>query len=206
MTKQRDAVFEVSYSHVEAALVRTYDVQKRDLGRFRARITFLQKGGLLGVSPGKGKALRYNPDLIHRVIFATEMHEFGTPPQLVLETVADLWDRRICGIFERAATATMAPPGDDDIVMVLGSNSLMVGAWTSTAKTLPNVNGFPLHKLNDNLKLVMLHDKLPQRAVVVNLSARLRRFHAALADAHDLREPVPLDAPATAKRRRRKAR
>jgi hypothetical protein len=202
-------VFEVSYySPVETALVRTYGVRKRDIGRFRARLTFLQKGGLLGVSPGKGKALRYTADLIHRLIFAAEMHEFGTPPQVVLETVADLWEPRIRRIFEQAETVAMASsePSDNDIMMVLGSNSLMVGAWTSTAKALPNVNGFPLHKLDGNLKLLMHHDDPPPRAVVVNLSARLRRFHAALTTAHDLTEPVagPAAPPEPAKKRSRR--
>jgi hypothetical protein len=198
-------VVEVSYSRVEAALVRTYRVRERYLGRFRARITFLQKGGLLGVSPGKGKALRYSPDMVHRLIFAAEMHEFGAAPQIVLETVADLWDRRIRGIFARAENA-IAKPGSDDVALVLGGNSLMVGAWTSTAAALPNVNGIPLHRLPGSIDLLMRYDDPPPRAVVVNLSAQLRRFHAALAEAQDLREPAAIDVPATARRRRRKAR
>jgi hypothetical protein len=185
-------LFEVSYSPVEAALVRTYGVRARDLGRFRARITFLQKGGLLGVSPGKGKALRYTPDLIHRLIFATELSEFGIMPQAVLETVADLWESRICRIFERAERAAMAPAGANDIVMVLGSPSLLVGAWTSTAKALPNVNGFPLHSLAGNIDLLMRYSDPPPRALVVNLSERLRTFHTALVAAHNLKEPVEM--------------
>jgi hypothetical protein len=185
-------VFEASYSDVEPALVRTYGVQERDLGRFRARITFLQKGGLLGVSPGKGKALRYTPDLIHRLIFATELAEFGVMPQAVLETVADLWDSRIRSIFQRAEKTARGPAGPDDRVLLLGGISLTVGGWTSTAKALPNVNDFPLHRLAANLDLLMRYDDPPPRAMVVNLSARLRSFHNALADYHHLyEEPAP---------------
>jgi hypothetical protein len=198
-------VFEVSFRPVEAALVRTYGVGARDLGRFRSRLTFLQKGGLLGVSPGKGKALRYTPDLVHRMLFAMEVAELGVSPAGILGTVADLWESRIRRIFEQAETARRAPSGPDDIVMMLGGISLTVGAWTSTARALPNVNGFPLHRLAGTLDLLMRYDKPPPRAVVVNLSARLRTFHAALAEAHDLREPVALEALTTAKRRRRKA-
>jgi hypothetical protein len=185
-TARRPAVFD-PYSHVDTALVRTYGVQERDLGRFRARITFLQKGGLLGVSPGKGKALRYTPDLIHRLIFATELAEFGATPAETLGTVADLWDSRIRRIFERAETAAMAPPGRNDIAMMLGGISLTVGAWTSTAKALPNVNGFPLHRLAGSVDLLMRYEDPPPRCVIVNLSARLRRFHSELAAAREQR-------------------
>jgi hypothetical protein len=45
---------------------------------------------------------------------------------------------------------------------------------------------------------------LPPRALVVNLSMRLRAFHAALAVEHDLKEPVePLAAPPKQTRSRR---
>jgi hypothetical protein len=171
-------VFE--YNSVEAALVQTYGVRDRDLGRFRARLTFLQKGGLLGVSPGKGKALRYTPDLIHRMLFAVELAEVGATPGETLGTVADLWESRIRRIFERAEKAAMVPSGPDDIVMMLGGISLTVGGWTSTAKALPNVNGFPLHRLAGNIDLLMRYSDPPPRALVVNLSERLRTFHAAL--------------------------
>jgi hypothetical protein len=183
-------MFEVSYSQVQAALVQTYAVPARDLGRFSARITFLQKGGLLGVSPGKGRALSYTPDLMHRLIFAMELNEFGTTPQAVLETVGDLWNRRIRSIFENAEKAAMNPAGPGDIVLLLGGNSLMVGGWTSTAKALPNVNACPLHKLAQNMNLLLRYDDPPPRAMVVNLTGRLRVFHASLVKAHDLREPV----------------
>jgi hypothetical protein len=177
-------MFEASYSSVEAALVQSNGVRERDLGRFRARLTFLQRGGLLGVAPGKGKALRYTADLIHRLIFATELAAFGVMPQAILETVADLWESRIRRIFERAENAATAPPGPNDIVMMLGGISLTVGGWTSTAKALPNVNGFPLHRLAGNLDLLLRYSDPAPRAVVVNLSERLRAFHAAFAKSY----------------------
>lgn len=183
-------VVDFSYNSIEAAFAETYSVRARDLGRFRARLTFLQKGGLLGVSPGKGKPLRYTPDLIHRMLFAVELAEWGVMPAETLGTVADLWESRIRRIFERAEKAAMAPSGPDDIVLMLASTSLTVGAWTSTAKAMPNVNGFPLHRLAGNLDLLMRYGDPPPRAMVVNLSLRLRAFHAALVKAHDLREPV----------------
>jgi hypothetical protein len=145
--------------------------------------------------------LRYTPDLIDRLIFATELAEFGVMPQSILETVADLWDSRIRRIFERAENAAMAPPGPNDIVMMLGGISLTVGGWTSTAEALPNVNGFPLHRLAGNLDLLLRYSDPAPRAVVVNLSERLRAFHAALVETHNLTEPV-----AAVKRANRKSR
>ncbi len=174
-------MFEASKSQVDAALVQTYAVPARDLGRFSARITFLQKGGLLGISPGKGRALNYTPDLMHRLLFAAELNEFGVTPQAVLETVSDLWGRRIRSIFENAEKAARNPAGPGDIVLLLGGNSLMVGGWQSTAKALPNVQGFSLHKLGEKMNLLLQYDDPPPRAMTVNLSARLRTFHGALA-------------------------
>jgi hypothetical protein len=46
----------------------------RSQGAFRGRLTALQKGGLLGAEnqPGRGHALRYGPDQLHRFVFACE--------------------------------------------------------------------------------------------------------------------------------------
>jgi hypothetical protein len=176
-------VFEAPYSRVEAALVRTYRVRKADLPRFRARITFLQKGGLLGVRPGKGKALNYTPDLLHRLVFAVELAEVGVTPAATLTTVADLWDKSIRKHFDDAEKTIKAPPGPRDVVLAMGGVSLMVGGWTSTAEAIPNVNGFPLRRLADKMDLVLRYTDPAPRAVVINLSQRLRDFHAGLAAA-----------------------
>jgi hypothetical protein len=176
-------LFEAPYARVEAALVSTYGVRERDLGAFRARLTFWQKGGVLGISPGKGKALSYTPDLIHRLIFSIELAECGATPAMVVGTVTDLWEKRIRHVFERAEDAAMAPPSPRDIALILGNISLMIGAWDSTAKALPNVNACELVRLPDTMALLM-NDSDPRRSprgLVVNLSERLRRFHAALA-------------------------
>jgi hypothetical protein len=209
-------VFEVSYSPVEAALVRTYGVRKRDIGRFRARITFLQKGGLLGVSPGKGKALRYTPDLIHRLIFATELAEFGVSPSVVLALVKSRWENRLRKIFQDAEGAAMIDPGsngdntDGDIILHMGGVRLMTDTWSNA---VPNINFCELRKLSDNMTawMRMLPDDpagLPPRALVTNLSMRLRAFHTALVETHDLTEPVapaePVAAPKRAKRKSRR--
>jgi len=183
-------VFEVLYNRVEAALVRTYGVRRADLPRFRARITFLQKGGLLGVRPGKGKAISYTPDLLHRLVFAMELSEVGVTPAATLTTVADLWDKSIRRHFEKAEQTVNAAPGPQDVILTMGGVSLMVGGWTSTMEAIPNVNGFPLRRLADKMDLLLRHADPAPRAVVINISQRLRDFHAALAASAESSEAV----------------
>jgi hypothetical protein len=205
-TEKARQVFETSYSRLVAAFVTAYGVRDRDLGAFRARLTFWQKGGVLGVSPGKGKALRYTPDLIHRLIFSIELAECGASPAAVVGTVADLWEKRIQRGFELAEAAAMNPPSPDDIAFELGNVSLMIGAWASTAKALPNINWCKLAKLPDHLALWM-NDSNPSRAprvVVVNLSERLRRVHVALAAAAESDQPQAAQTKAKKRGRRRK--
>jgi hypothetical protein len=183
---------EVPYAHVEAALVSAYGIRRRDLAAFRAKLRLWQKMGVLGVSPGKGKALSYTPDLIHRVIFSIELAENGVTPAVVVGTVRDLWEKRIRSIFEKAETAAMAAPGPKDFCMMTGGHSLMIGGWTSVEAALPNVQGFELRQLDAKIDLLIrmeAGDPLVPRAFVVNLSDRLRRFHAALAAAAEPKQP-----------------
>ena len=95
-------MFETSYGHVEAALVRAYGVPSKALGAFRGRLGNLQKQGLLGAKnmPGRGAALRYGPDQFHRLIFACELFEAGIGPATVLGLVEALWESRIAAIFD----------------------------------------------------------------------------------------------------------
>jgi hypothetical protein len=89
----------------------------------------------------------------------------------------------------------------------LAYQSLMIGGWDSTAKALPNVNACELARLPDNISLVMNDSALrrPPRVLVINLSERLRRVHAALADAWESEQPTTA-AHTKAKRNTRKRR
>jgi hypothetical protein len=181
-------LFETSYSHVEAALVQTYGVPVKAVGAFRGRLGNLQKLGLFGPKnmPGRGAALRYGPDQFHRLIFACELFECGVGPATVLALVEQLWESRLKQIFKKAEHAAERgdDPGPDDIVMHMGGVRLMTDAWS---EAVPNVNSCTLRKLPSHMEVWMrmgARDRLPSRALVVNLSSRLRQFHAALADLH----------------------
>jgi hypothetical protein len=175
--------FEVGYGAVEAALVEAYRIPDKARGAFRGRLTALQKAGFLGRKnmPGKGIALRYAPDQFHRMVFACELFEFGVSPSVVLSLVERLWERRLRKIFSDAEDAARREPGPNDVILHLGGARLMVDGWSDA---VPNVNACPLHRLPDHVAMWMAmapEDRLPPRALVTNLSMRLRAFHSALA-------------------------
>jgi hypothetical protein len=175
-------MFDTSYSHVEAALVQTYGVPDKAVTAFRGRLGNLQKKGLFGRPnmPGRGAALRYGPDQFHRLVFACELSEFGVGPATVLTLVETLWESRLKQIFKKAERGN---PGPDDVILHMGGVHLMTGAWSDA---VPNVNSCTLNKLPTYARewMRMGAGDPPARALIVNLSSRLRRFHAALADSH----------------------
>jgi hypothetical protein len=179
-------VYGTSYRHVEAALLRAYAVPDKAVGAFRGRLGNLQKLGLFGPKnmPGRGAALAYGPDQFHRLIFACEMFEFGVGPATVLAMVEELWEGRLIPIFKKAEHAAERDPGLDDIVLHMGGVHLMRDAWSDA---IPNVNSCALRKLPNHMQVWMrlgADDRSPARALIVNLSSRLRQFHAALAELH----------------------
>jgi hypothetical protein len=180
-------MFEASYGVVEAALVEAYRIPNAARAAFRGRVTALQKGGLLGVTPGKGKWLRYTPDHFHRMVFACEMLEFGVSPSTVLSIVKARWDPRLRKIFAAAERPVLRQhdAGPDDVILHMGGVHMMADGWSDA---VPNVNSCPLRKLPDHMALWMRtpieHPGSAPRVLVVNLSMRLRAFHTALSRFH----------------------
>ncbi len=180
----RASRFRTSYRHVEAALVQTYRVPAHAVGAFRGRLGNLQKLGLFGPKnmPGRGAALVYGPDQLHRLVFACELFEFGIfSPATVMNLVQALWASRLKKIFDKAEDAAFRRdgPGPDDIVMHMGGVHLMTSSWSDA---IPNVNACVLSKLPGYVDAWMRMDRLPARALIMNLSSRLRQFHITLAD------------------------
>jgi len=184
-------MFDCGLAATEAALVQTYRVPTRAVGAFRSRLGALQKQGLFGARnmPGKGVALRYGPDQFWRLIFVCELFEFGIAPAVVLSLVKSLWEHRLSKIFSRAEDAVMKhqdAAGPDDVILHMGGVHLMVDGFSDA---VPNVNSCPLSKLPDNVAMWMSikHEDpngLPPRALITNLSMRLRAFHTALGPAY----------------------
>jgi hypothetical protein len=189
----RFASLRFSFASVEAALVSTYRIAPVDRGRFRARLTFLQRGGLFGAEhrPGKGTRLTYEVDQLRRTIFCLELAELGIGPAVQLKLVADFWESRIRPIFTKAEAAAERPSRDGkdesgrDVILFMTGVALMAGAW---AGVVPNINHTTLSELPATMALAMRplgkDDPLLPRVLAVNLTARLRRFHDALVDVH----------------------
>jgi hypothetical protein len=181
-------MFDVGFGAVEGALAWTYTVPTKAVGAFRGRLANLQKQGLLGPRnmPGKGVVLRYGPDQVHRLVFACEALEFGIAPSVILALVRERWESRLREIFKDAEKAAERNPGPDDIILHMGGVRLMTDGWSDA---VPNVNRCRLGKLPDYIDQWMRMGPddpagLPPRALVVNLSGRLRAFHRALAASH----------------------
>jgi hypothetical protein len=178
-----------SYATVEAALIAAYHVAPTDQQKFRARITRAQKDGLFGVHPGKGARLAYGPDEMHKLVLVCELAELGLSPSVQLGLIISLWEQRFFEIFKRAEAAAMHPPGGHDVVVILLGASLMVEGW---ANAVPNVNYVRLDQLARRLDLAMRDDDaLLPRALMTNLTARLRAFHNALTKVHSTFEQPP---------------
>jgi hypothetical protein len=199
-------MFQIStFAVVEEALAAAYDVAPKNRLALRSRLGALQRGGLFGVAPGKGRRLAYGADTFHRLVFALELTAWNIAPSLILELVRDFWDNKLRAIFSAAESAITHPTDGGDIALVLiGGDQMFRSRPSATALRLTHA---PLRELRQCMGLAMRDNPLPARAVVVNLSARLRRFHTALADAHNLREPVTAPEPprkAARKPKRRK--
>jgi len=183
--------FDCGLAATEAALVQTYRIPAKSVGAFRSRLGTLQKQKLFGARnmPGKGVALRYGPDQFHRLIFVCELFEFGIAPSVVLSLVKSLWERRLRKIFSDAEDAVMKcqdAAGPDDVILHMGGVHLMVDGFSDA---VPNVNSCLLSELPGNVAMWMSikpddPSRLPPRALVTNLSMRLRAFHTALGPAY----------------------
>jgi len=179
--------FSVSYGGLLAAAIATYRIPPKGVAAFRGRLGSLQRGGLLGRSPGKGKALRYTPDLIHRVVCALELAEFGVAPSVILSLVKTLWDRKLRKIFDEADDTNFVMHNDAgpvDVCLFICGPRLLGDAMGVDA--VPNVNACKLGALPGNISMVMADPTsrkgLPPRVAAVNVTSRLRSFHRELAE------------------------
>jgi hypothetical protein len=189
--------FTVSYAKVEAALVQMHNIAPDDVPAFRARFGALQRGGLFGAEnqPGKGRKLEYGPDQFHRLVLTFELIELGIVPSVILPLINQYWDsklRNICAKAERALVRETS-----DVVLILAGVAAL-----SSERAVPNINTVTLDKISERITFALDGEGLPARALMVNLSAQLRKFHDALAHYHP--QPEPLVEASKSKRRRSK--
>jgi hypothetical protein len=183
---------EISYGAVERALAVAHNVPDavRQAG-FRSMLSNLQKLGALGAQArvGRGAALKYTPTELHRLVLTLEFCELGIPPAMAVSLVNTYWESKLKAIIGAAERGVVheEPPGND-VIIHLGGVSLRTGSLRGEQfPGVPNLNQCKFSELPSYIKQWMAmkpSDPVPPRALVVNLSARLRTFHSALADAY----------------------
>lgn len=171
-----------SYAMVEAALVELHGVAPDGVPALRSRFGAFQRGGLLGKQPGRGARLQYGPDELHRVVLAFELTQAGMSPTTVLWLVREFWAKRLREMCLNAARASVRE--SPEVVLILSSLTALDGPEQS----VPNINHTTMDRLAATLSLLIRGEDEqrdpPARALVLNLSAQLRRFHTALANYH----------------------
>jgi hypothetical protein len=173
--------FTTSYATVVAALVRMHEIPPEGVLAWRARFGGFQRDGLFGPEnqPGKGRRLNYaTPDVFHRAVLAFELTQAGIAPRTIVRLVKDYWESKLRAIFSKAEDALIhpAPRNSNDVALV------MTGIALAAETAVPNINYVTVDKIAQRLDLA-LRDT-PARILVINLSAQLRAFHDALADAY----------------------
>jgi hypothetical protein len=179
---------EFPYGTVERALAAAYSIpESARKTTFRSWLGSLQKLGVLGEDArvGRGSPLQYRPDHLHRLIFAMEMSELGASRAIIIGMIRDYWTRKIEPAFAKAEVSIMRnDPGLADVVLYLIGSRFRSGSL-SGADPVPNINCTTMAEL-PNVLALGLKDAGPDspaapRVLAVNLSARLRMFHDALA-------------------------
>jgi hypothetical protein len=153
---------------IEAALAQAFRIDRKNLSAFRARLTVLQRGGLLGRENqvGKGTAIEYGRDEVWRLIFAVELMEAGFQPSMVLRIIKSLWVQKVAGLFKQVAESK---PGAAFLALEV---SLMSDSWSNR---LPEVLVF---RPNQG---ILLTQRMGERAALtlLNVARRWREFEAA---------------------------
>lgn len=185
-------MFETSYGPIERALATTHGISDavRQAG-FRSMLSNLQKLGALGARArvGRGAALKYGPTELHRLILTLEFCELGIPPATAVALVDTYWQPKLKEIIADAERVVgRKEPSSNDVIIHLGGVSLRTGPLKGERfPGVPNINRCKLSELPKYIAQWMAmtpNDPVPPRALVLNLSARLRAFHAEFAKSY----------------------
>lgn len=189
---ERPPPMEFSYGVVEKALATAYGVSEavRPAG-FRGMISNLHKLGALGPQSrvGRGAKLTYTHIEFTRLILAIEFCEFGLPPATAAALVGRYWESKlktIIGVAQEAFGIVPEKPRGHDVILCLVGGGLRTDSLRGEkGPVVPIIERCALDDLPAALKQWMTttpDDPAPPRALIANLSARLRDFHNALVD------------------------
>jgi hypothetical protein len=130
--------------------------------------------------PGKGTAIAYGPAEMERLIFALETSEIGLSPATVANLIETQW-HRLEPIFRDAQRSVMNDASDADIVLTIVAPCFATGPWLAPDNPpMPAFGKTTIGDLGAHMRLVLGHSTPPPRLIAINLSTRMRDFHAAL--------------------------
>jgi hypothetical protein len=179
--------FTVSLATVERALLRMHDVKPKHEEAWRSRINFLRREGLLGERPGSGRRIGYHTaDQLPKLVLALELAQAAIAPQMILSLVERHWKSRLETIFSEAERARAK--GTSDVLLVLAGITEMV----EREGAIPVIVSMTDERINV-LRMALDDRSVPGRALLINVSARLRRFHQALSEFYPQPEDHALD-------------
>ena len=179
--------FTVSFATVEKALLRMHEVEPQHEEAWRSRINFLRREGLLGERPGSGRRIGYHTaDQLPKLLLALEMAQAAIAPRVALSLIAASWDDRLNGFFQQAEEARRNETSDVWLLLA-GITEMM-----ERDGAIPVIEVTTTDRL-DVLRMALDDTFVPGRALVINLTARLRKFHAALIEFYPQPEDHALD-------------
>jgi hypothetical protein len=182
--------FTVSFATVEKALLSMHAVERRHEEAWRSRINFLRRQGLLGERPGSGRRIGYHTaDQLPKLLLALELAQAAVAPQTILSLIATNSDR-LKKIFDEAGKplANEQAYETSDTWLVLAGITAMV----DRDGAIPVIAATAADKL-DVLRMALDDTSVPGRAIVINATARLRRFYGALSKIYPQPEDHALD-------------
>jgi hypothetical protein len=178
--------FTVSFATVEKTLLRMHAVEPQHEEAWRSRINFLRREGVLGERPGSGRRIGYHTaDQLPKLMIALEMAQAAIVPQTILSLVRK-HDERLKNIFREAEKARANETSD--VLLLLAGITEMI----EREGAIPVIQATTADKL-DVLRMALDDSSVPGRALVINVTARLRRFHEALSDIYPQPEDYALD-------------
>jgi hypothetical protein len=185
--------FTVSFATVDKALLRMHGVEPQHEEAWRSRINFLRREGVLGERPGSGRRIGYHTAAhVPKLLLALELAQAAVTPQVALSLIATSWDDRLNRFFRQAEESR--DRGTSDVWLLLAGITAMV----ERDGAIPVIAATTADRL-DVLRMALDDSSVPGRALVINLTARLRRFYEALSEIYPQPEDFALD------RRREKA-
>ena len=101
----------LAYGQVEKVLGRIFWIDEQQKGAFRGKLKHLQKLGLPGTEPGKGRRVAYTRELVFQLLLALLFGQLGTDPTLVVRMVKTNWKAVLAPAVE-AAIAYRAQMGN----------------------------------------------------------------------------------------------